>query len=111
MKRLLIAALILFSSNAVAQQYEWIARAPNNAGGLIVLLETKGTCQYGLRMYSSNPNGRMLWGCWSGMETHILVLWDTGEDRISAFPYDGWQMNPKLPPSSPTPAGKPNTTF
>ena len=108
MKRLLIPALMLLSSNSMAQSTEWIARANNNAGGQIVLLNFKGTCETGLRMYTAASSGDMTWGCWLATDTHIMVLWDNGTRKSSAFDYLGWEVNPALPPS--TPAGKPRTT-
>lgn len=109
MKRLLATALTLFSINAAAQSTEWIARAPNNAGGQIVLMSFKGSCDNGLRMYTATGSGSMIWGCWIATDTHIMVIWDTGNNRTSAFDYRDWQMNPALPDS--TPAGKPRTSF
>ena len=109
MKRLLVTALTLFSINAAAQSTEWIARAPNRAGGQMVLLSIKGSCNTGLRMYTAASSGNMSWGCWFTTDTHVMVFWDEGETRNSAFEYGMWQINPALPDS--TPAGKPRTTF
>lgn len=95
MKKLL-AALMLVSSAAYAQQ-EWVARAPNKAGGLLVLLAHKGSCSVGLRMYSNSSDGNMTWGCWSTNDNHVLVIWDEGSQRTSAFPYDMWEMNRNRP--------------
>ena len=109
MKRLLVTALTLFGVNAAAQSTDWIARAPNNAGGHIVLLTFKGSCEVGMRMYTAGSNGDMTWGCYIATDTHIMVLWDNKGGKTSAFDYTGWQMNPALPDS--TPAGKPRATF
>ena len=93
MKKLLLVGLVIASTAAFGQSGEWVARAPNQAGGQIVLLSFKGSCSNGLRMYSAS-NGNMSWGCWMATETHVMVLWDDGNTRTSAFEYGMWEMNP-----------------
>jgi len=89
------AALML--SPAVAGA-EWIARAKNNSGGLIVLLADKGNCSAGLRMYTAAPSGRSQWGCWIATDNHILVRWDD-RDNPTTYDYLGWEVNPATPKS------------
>lgn len=109
MKRLLAITLMLLSSHAVAQGTEWVARAPNNAGGQIVLLTVKGSCTTGMRMYTAAGNGNVTWGCWFATDTHVMVTWDTGQQRTSAFDYSQWEINPAL--DNKTPASKPRSTY
>ena len=95
MKKLLVA--LAFVSTAVfGQSNEWVARVRNEGGGQIVLLNLKGICQTGMMMYSAISNGTMTWGCWFTTDTHIMVLWDEGEIRTSAFEYGIWEVNPSI---------------
>lgn len=84
----------LFVSSSAYAQTEWIARAPNKAGGTIVMLTFKGQCREGLRLYASTSGGQVSWGCWLATDNHVMVFWDEGEQRTSAFPYDMFELNP-----------------
>lgn len=95
MKKLAVA-LMLASSVAYGQNVEWVAKMPNKAGGQIVLLSAKGNCVNGSRMYAAAPSGNMVWGCWIAMDSHVIVLWDSGEQKTSAFEYSAWEINPAI---------------
>lgn len=92
MKALLLFAMLLVTG---AAQAEWVARAQNNAGGQIVLTDTKGSCKAGLRMYSASSEGTTSWGCWAASDLHVFVVYDNGSTR--AYDYSGWTMNPNNP--------------
>lgn len=93
MKKLL-AALALVSTTAYAQSNDWIARMPNKAGGLIVFLTIKGSCKNGNAVYGSSSSGGVAWGCWIASDNHVMVFWNDGETRSSAFSYRDLEMNP-----------------
>ena len=101
MKKLLVA-LAFVSTAAYGQSNEWVARAPNRAGGQMVLLSIKGSCKTGLRMYTAASTGNMSWGCWFTTDTHVMVFWDEGETRNSAFEYGMWEINPVADRKPPT---------
>lgn len=97
MKTALAALLLCISFNASA---EWVARSPNNAGGHIVLLDFKGSCANGMRMYSNNAAGETLQGCWAAGDLHIVVRYDDASLRM--YEYAGFEMNPNRQQSKPT---------
>lgn len=92
--RALIAVLAFVSTMAHAQ--EWVARLPNRAGGMIVFLSYKGNCQQGNAVYGSMSSGNTTWGCWIASDNHVMVFWNEGEQRTSAFPYDILEINPAI---------------
>ena len=75
-----IAVSAALLASLVHAQTEWVARAKNNSGGLIVLLADKGNCSAGLRMYTASPSGRSQWGCWIATDNHIIVRWDNQDN-------------------------------
>jgi hypothetical protein len=81
-------------STPAAASSDWIARISNRAGGLIVFLPIKASCSQGLRLYASTSSGLVTWGCWMALDNHVMVFWDEGEQRTSAFPYSSLEMNP-----------------
>lgn len=87
-----VLAATLLAGPAHAQT-EWVARAKNNSGGLIVLLAAVDTCINGRRMYTSSPTGRSQWGCWIATDNHIIVAWD-GQSHLTTYDYAGWELNP-----------------
>lgn len=93
MIRYALALLMLVCTAAYGQSTEWVARAKNNSGGLIVLLSIKGQCTHGRRMYSANTEGRSHWGCWFPTDNHIIVNWDT-LPQVTTYDYTGWELNP-----------------
>lgn len=81
-------------SAPAAASSDWVARINNKAGGLIVFLPVKSICQNGLRLYASTSSGFVTWGCWMALDNHVMVFWDEGEQRTSAFPYSSLEVNP-----------------
>jgi len=106
--RTFIAALALVSTMAQAQNTDWIARIPNKAGGQIVFLNLKGSCQHGRAVYGSTSSGLTTWGCWIPTDNHVMVFWNEGDTRSSAFSYGSLEMNPALENKS---RNSPGTTF
>jgi hypothetical protein len=90
----LIATLMFVSTVAHAQTSEWVARIPNKAGGTIVFLTIAGSCQTGKAVYGSTSSGLTSWGCWINSDNHVMVFWNDGETRTSAFPYSALEINP-----------------
>lgn len=93
MKKLALA-LMFCCSAAYAQSNDWIARMPNKAGGLIVFLTFKGSCKNGNAVYGSTASGHVSWGCWIASDNHVMVFWNDGETRSSAFSYRDLEINP-----------------
>lgn len=110
--RTLLVALAFVSTLAHAQSREWVARMPNKAGGTIVFLTVTGSCKQGHAVYGSTASGLMAWGCWITSDNHVLVFWNEGETRTSAFSYLDLEMNPlymkKSAPVTPQSSGSPN---
>lgn len=101
-----LAWILMFCCTAAySQSAEWVARANNKGGGLLVLLAEKAKCTTGLRMYGANREGAMLWGCWFATDSHILVNWDDG--ATSAYDYKGWEVNPVYRSNGDNNRGKP----
>lgn len=93
MKKLALA-LMFCCGAAYGQGSEWVARLPNNAGGTIVFLTITGSCQTGKAVYGSAASGNTAWGCWINSENHVLVFWNEGQTRTSAYPYGVLEINP-----------------
>lgn len=107
MRTLLIA--LAFVSTAVQAQ-DWVARLPNRAGGMIVFLPIKGSCQHGNAVYGSMSSGNTTWGCWIASDNHVMVFWNEGEQRTSAFPYEVLEINPAIQ-SRPKPKSSSSNNF
>lgn len=93
MKKLALA-LMFCCGAAYGQQTEWVARIPNKAGGTIVFLTLTGSCQAGKAVYGSTSSGGVTWGCWIGTDNHVMVFWNEGETKTSAYPYGALEINP-----------------
>lgn len=92
MKRLALILALAVSAPALAQT-EWFARSKNTAGGEIVLLVNQGKCPEKFRrMYATDPEGRIEWGCYLVSSSHVHVVYDIGAER--AYPQTGWTVNP-----------------
>ena len=84
---LLLVPLVSWADNT------WIARAPNKAGGIIVITAVQGSCRKGeLAIYSTQPGGNVIWGCAIGTDNNILGYW-LHDGTNFAFDYSGWQLN------------------
>lgn len=92
MKRLALLLALAVSTPAAAQT-EWFARTRNESGGEIVLLTTRGECpDKWLRMFTTDPGGKIAWGCWLLSSTHVHAVFDNGWER--AYQQQGWTINP-----------------
>lgn len=100
MKKLAIG-LLFFCNTAFAQNVDWIARIPNQAGGHIIFMTFKGACQHGRAVYGSTSSGSTTWGCWVNSDNHVMVFWNEGEQKVSAFPYGSLEINPNFKPEKP----------
>jgi hypothetical protein len=91
--RIAVAALITaLSVSPVAA--EWVAKASTTKGGQIVLLRSVGGCEKGmLRMYIAESTGRLIAGCWTATDLHVIVVFDDGIRM--AYDYTGWDINRK----------------
>lgn len=102
MKKLALA-LMFCCGAAYGQGTEWVARAKNSNGGLIVLLDVKGPCSIGKRIYTATTTGDSIWGCWFATDNHIIVTWD-GRSNVTTYDYSGWEINP-IRQDRPKPSG------
>lgn len=93
------ALAILLLSLSFTANADWIARANTTKGGQIVLLDEKGPCSAGLRMYVATAEGRIMWGCYATTDLHIHAMFDEGGQM--AYDYKGWEMNPNRQQSRP----------
>lgn len=90
----LATALMFFCVTTYAQSADWVARIANQAGGHIIFMTLKGSCQHGKAVYGSTSSGLTTWGCWVNSDNHVLVFWNEGQTRTSAFPYSVLEINP-----------------
>lgn len=97
MKKLLVA-LLFFCNAAYAQSVDWVARLRNNAGGYIIFMTIKGSCQHGHVAYGNSSSGVTVWGCWMNTDNHVMIFWNDNSNP-SAFPYANLEINPDFKPN------------
>lgn len=93
------ALAILLLSLSFTAQADWILRANTTEGGQIVLLDERGSCSTGRRMYVATATGELFWGCYISNDIHIYAVFDNGHQR--AYDYAGWTINPNRQQSRP----------
>jgi len=101
-------ALMFCCGAAYGQLTDWVAKIPNKAGGHIIFMTLKGSCKNGNAVYGTTSSGSTSWGCWVTSDNHVMVFWNDGEQKVSAFPYDVLEINPNFntkPRPTPSPSG------
>lgn len=97
MRKLIFAAALAAAASAQAQSngMDWFAKTPNDVGGEIVLTTVQGACDKGSHtVFSADPGGRVVYGCWFPTSTHIHVTYENGQRR--AYDFTGWVVNPQF---------------
>ena len=88
MKKLLLAlSLVCCLSNATT-----IATMKNEAGGLIVLTDSK--CDKNSRLaYGNDSSGNTVLGCWFTDDNFVFITWKDGS--IKTYPFEIWTFKVK----------------
>ena len=81
----------IFLATLSIAQADTLATSPNNANGLLVLTDVtcEGTNQF--HVYSTNPTGNTLFGCWFSDSSMVHVTWKDGSVR--SYPLENWNIN------------------
>lgn len=80
-----ITALLL-AATTLAQANTW--ELPNRSGGKIVATDRPCHTKGGeglLYVYSYINGGETLQGCWTVMDSTVLIMWDTGQMTVHAI--------------------------
>lgn len=75
------------------------AYSVNDAGGRIVLSSAKCDKANGLSAYTTNPNGKVDFGCWRADELYIIIDWN--KEGVINYSYDRFfevQSNERVKP-------------
>lgn len=75
MKKLLVVLLFLTSSAHAERWFEM----PNEAGGKIILTETKCTKGEGKFVIATTPSGTNIHGCWYYFTDMVHIAWENGK--------------------------------
>jgi hypothetical protein len=95
--KLIIAVLALTISGSI--QAETILFSKNKLGGKIVLTNEKCVDNSGFFMYSTNPNGDNIHGCWYYDETvGVNVIWSDGS--FKTYSLSGFEIPQKNKPKT-----------
>jgi hypothetical protein len=82
---ILLAALLCGASHA-----EVIASSPNEAGGKILLTDSKGNCEKGRMVMMTTKTGEYMTGCWQAYDDQVFVVYADGASRL--YPMEAFSV-------------------